>query len=70
MPNRSGVIMMMGETVLGYRNDIDPTKQEQECSFAQEILVNPASASPVKTFLLFHATAAHMRDLKFSHRRG
>ena len=70
MPTRSGVIMMMGETVLGYRNDIDPTKQEQECSFAQEIVVNPASASPVKTFLPFRATTAHMRDLKFSHQRG
>ena len=62
--------MMMGETVLGYRNDIDPTKQEQECSFVQEIVVNPTSASPVKTFLPFHATTAHMRDLTFSHQRG
>jgi len=62
--------MLMGETVLGYRNDIDPTKQEKECSFAQEIVVNPASASPVKTFLPLPATTAHMRDLKLSHQRG
>ena len=70
MQARSGVIKMMGETELGCRNDTDPTKQEQECSFAQEIVVNLASASPVKTFLPFHATTAHTRDLKFSHLRG